>query len=135
MVRLSNTVEQTMFYGAKSETFLKAKVLRENMTVPESLLFEKLRKNQILGLRFKAQHPINQFIVDFYCHKLKLVIEIDGEIHENDEAQEYDFNRTIELEKFGLKVVRFKNKDIIDNIDLVIRKINDICKEILKSNL
>lgn len=135
MVRLSNTVERTMFYGAKPETFLKAKVLREKMTIPEKLLFERLRKNQLLGLRFKAQHPISQFIVDFYCHQLRLVIEIDGEIHENNEAKEYDSNRTIELEKFGLKVIRFKNKDVIDNIDSVISEINNICKVILNSYL
>lgn len=135
MVKLSNTVERAMFYGAKPETFLKAKVLREKMTIPEKLLFERLRKNQLLGLRFKAQHPISQFIVDFYCHQLRLVIEIDGEIHENNEAKEYDSNRTIELEKFGLKVIRFKNEDVIDNIDSVISEINKICKVILNSDL
>jgi len=135
MVKLSDTLERTMFYGAKPETFLKAKVLREKMTIPEKLLFERLRKNQVLGLRFKAQHPIGQFIVDFYCHQLRLVIEVDGEIHENNEAKEYDCNRSLELEKFELKVIRFKNKDIIDDTDSVIREIIDICKVILNNDL
>lgn len=132
MVRLSNTVERTMFYGAKTQTFLKAKALRDNMTIAESIIHKKLKNNQILGLRFKPQHPIGQFIVDFYCHPLKLVIEIDGEIHEKAQSREYDENRTIELEKFGLEVIRISNQEVMENLDSVINKITDICRIIIK---
>lgn len=132
MVQLADTTERTMFYGAKPEIFRKAKILRTNMTPSEILLNEKLRNNQILGLRFKAQHPINQFIVDFYCHPLKLVIEVDGEIHNLKSTKEYDDNRTIELEKFGLEIIRFTNKEITENIDAVIEKITHICRTIIK---
>ncbi len=130
MVKLANTVERSMFYGAKPDIFEKANILRGNMTQSELLLYDRLRKNQIKGLRFKAQHPIGQFIVDFYCHKLKLVIEVDGSIHEDLDVIEHDANRTFELEKFGLKIFRFNNSEIINDIDSVIKEIEDICNEL-----
>ena len=134
MAQLEDTVQQTMFYGAKPEIFQRAKTLRNMMTPSEKKLFQKLRNNQILCLRFKAQHPINHFIVDFYCHPLKLVIEVDGEIHDQKSTKEYDENRTIELEKFGLQVIRFKNKDVLENLDSVVDQITNICRTIIKGN-
>ena len=74
-------------------------------------------------MRFKAQHPISQFIVDFYCHKVKLVVEIDGEIHNTKENKEYDSNRTFELNKFGLKVLRYTNEQVIYQIEDVIESL------------
>lgn len=74
-----------MFYGAKRSIFEKAKELRENMTVAEKQLWSRLNASQ-LNVRFKRQHPIDIFIADFYCHKFKLVVEVDGEYH-NDEDQ------------------------------------------------
>jgi len=132
MAQVTDTVQRTMFYGAKPEIFKKAKALRDNMTPSEKKLYEKLRNNQILYLRFKAQHPISQFIVDFYCHPLKLVIEVDGEIHNQKSIKEYDENRTIELEKLGLQVIRFKNKDVLENLDSVIEQITNICRTKIK---
>jgi len=94
-----------MFYNASPVIFQKA---------------EMLRKNQ-LGVRFKAQHPIEHFIADFYSHKAKLVVEVDGEIHNF--QKEYDLGREAELEKYGIKIIRFTNKEIFDNVDNVIEKI------------
>jgi very-short-patch-repair endonuclease len=79
------------------------------MAYAECLLWKELRKAK-LGVRFKAQHPIDKVIADFYCHKEKLVIEIDGNIHHF--QKEYDIGRTHELERFGIKVIRFTNKDV-----------------------
>ncbi len=70
-----------MFFGAKPAIFEKAKWLRENMTASEKILWDELKGHKILKLRFKPQHPIDAFIADFYCRKLKLVIEIDGGVH------------------------------------------------------
>ncbi len=109
-----------MFYGAKAEIFQYALELRQNMTKAEKALWNRLNKNQ-LGVRFKAQHPINIFIADFYCHKHKLVIEVDGDIHKK--QKEYDEGRTFELEHFGIEVIRFTNEEIFHNIEEVIRKI------------
>ena len=99
------TIERSMFYDVRPEIFQRAKSLRKNMTGPEKLLWENLRNKQ-LGVRFKPHYPTGRFIVDFYCHQAKLVVEIDGEIH--DGQKEYDIGRTGEMEECGIRVLRFK---------------------------
>jgi very-short-patch-repair endonuclease len=89
-------LEKWMYYGASTETLSAAKILRKNMTFCENLLWERLKLKQICGLRFRRQHPIAFFIVDFYCHEAKLVIELDGEIH--NQQREYDDGRSAEME-------------------------------------
>lgn len=117
-------LEKNMYYGATPQTLKKAKLLRKNMTNAESLLWENLKEKQVLGLRFRRQHPINIYIVDFYCHPAKLVIELDGAIHKT--QKEYDNNRTKDLEMYGLKVIRFYNSEVEKNIDNVINQIEKI---------
>ena len=112
-----------MFYGASPKIFEMAKELRARLTEPEKILWEKLRLNQLRGFRFKAQHPIGEFIVDFYCHKSRLVIEIDGDYHNQTNQQEYDVNRANILSEFGLKIIRFKNEDVLNRIDFVLEEI------------
>ena len=85
-------LEKSMYYGAKPGTLEAARLLRENMTYPEKLLWEKLKGKQICGLRFRRQHPIDLFIADFYCHEARLVVEVDGEIHK--QKKEYDDGRS-----------------------------------------
>jgi very-short-patch-repair endonuclease len=126
---MKKDTRSSMFYGAKPVISQRAFALRNAMTKPEIKLWEFLNKSKILGLRFKAQHPIDRFIVDFYCHSLKLVIEIDGEIHNLSENHEYDFGRTFELEKFEIKIIRFTNEQILNNIDHVKKEILKICTE------
>ncbi|MFO7882070.1 MAG: DUF559 domain-containing protein [Kosmotogaceae bacterium] len=92
-----------MFYNATPTVFENARLLRRNMTEAEKLLWERLCKKQ-LGVRFKAQHPIERFIADFYCHKAKLVVELDGEIHNY--QKEYDIGREGEMEKYDITVIR-----------------------------
>ena len=117
-MQLSNL--PSMFFGAKREIFKNAKLLRENMTEAEKMLWERLNKSQ-LGVRFRRQHPIDIFIVDFYCHKHHLVIEVDGEIHK--QQLDYDEGRTAELEKLGLKVVRFTNEEVLSDVEMVMMRI------------
>jgi len=74
-------LEKTMYFRAKSDILEAARILRKSMTIPEKLLWDKLKEKQIYGLRFRRQHPIEFFIADFYCHQIRLVVEIDGEIH------------------------------------------------------
>ncbi len=114
-----------MFYGASPKIFEFALYLRNNPTYTESALWMRLSKKQ-LGVRFKPQHPILRFIADFYCHKAKLVIEIDGDIH--NQQIEYDIGRTEELEFLGIKVIRFKNEEVLENIELVIERIKEELK-------
>ena len=125
MVKLGRTRETILFYAAKPDIFDKAKGLRAEMTEAEIKLWYKLRKNQLLGYKFRRQHPIFLFIVDFYCHKAKLVVEVDGKVHEDPDQQEYDEQRTYELEHLGLTVIRFSNEEVLNNIDHVIQQIQE----------
>jgi very-short-patch-repair endonuclease len=120
-------LDKRMYFGAKPGTLETARILRKRMTNCEILLWEKLRAKQILGLRFRSQHPINIFIADFYCHEARLVVEIDGEIH--DDQIEYDDGREAEIEKYDIKVIRFSNNEVINNIDSVVNKIKAIVQE------
>ena len=124
-------IEKEMYFGAKPNIFDKAKELRKNMTYAEKLLWKKLNKKQICDVRFRRQHPINNFIADFYCHKAKLIIEVDGEIHKN--QKEYDIGRTAELNKYEIEVIRFTNKKVETDINNVINKINNIVEKRIKN--
>jgi very-short-patch-repair endonuclease len=119
-------LEKSMYYGAKPDTMEAARILRKNMTFYEKLLWEKLKLKQICGLRIRRQHPIDFFIVDFYCHEAKLVIEIDGEIH--NETREYDDGRSAEMERYSIKVIRFTNSEVDNNIDDVVKRIESEIK-------
>ena len=130
MVYLGKSVERDMYYGAKPELFRLALNMRTNPTEAERVLWKQLKNFRKEGFVFRRQHPIDFFIADFYCHKIKLVVEVDGEIHLNDEAQKYDDSRSGELESYGIKVIRFNNEEIINNQDLVITKINSIIDEL-----
>ncbi len=95
--------DKSMFYGASPAIFEYAKLLRQNLTPAESILWNRLNKNQLNGFKFRRQHPVKNFIADFYCHAAKLVIEIDGKIHTTEFAKEYDEGRTEELKDFDIK--------------------------------
>jgi very-short-patch-repair endonuclease len=133
MPRLKDTIEKTMFYGAKPIIFERAKAMRQNPTNAEKVLWDILNKNQILGLRFKFQHPISQFIADFYCHKIKLVVEADGEIHSTMENKEKDEGRDDEMERLGIKTLRFTNEAVIHDLEGVKKSIENKCLELLGS--
>jgi len=131
MARLNDSLQKIMFYGATPIIFERAKAMRLNPTDAEKILWNILNKKQMLGLRFKFQHPISQFIADFYCHKIKLVIEVDGGIHIPIENKERDAGRTVELEKFGIEVIRFRNDEVINDIENVKKTIENKCRELL----
>ena len=99
-----------MFFGAANSIFENAKDMRENMTEAEQKLWSRINNKQ-LGFRFKPQHPISRFVADFYCHKLKLIIEVDGGIHLGRTEKEYDINREAVLKRYGIKVIRFTNEE------------------------
>ena len=106
----------------------KAKYLRNEMTAAEKKLwYGYLRNHQFQFLR---QRPIGNYIVDFYCPKLKLVIEIDGETHLSKEDREYDKERTRVLESYGLKVLRFWNDDVLNGIEVVSEMIENEIEKI-----
>jgi len=116
-----------MFYGADKIIFGNAKCLRNNLTEEEIILWGRL-KEDIANYKFRRQHPISNYIVDFYCHKLKLVIEVDGSIHSSEENQKLDEIRQKNLEKLGLIVFRFTNENVRNKIQNVLDKINEFIK-------
>lgn len=117
-----------MYYGAKKDVILFARELRKNMTKAEEVLWSRLRKKQVEGYIFRRQHPIDIYIVDFYCHELNLIIEVDGNIHDLREISEHDEGRTAELEILGLEVIRFTNQEVIFKTENIIEKIKVIIK-------
>ena len=118
-----------MFYGATQPIFKRAEELRKNQTEDEKLLWLHLKRSK-LGVKFKRQHPIWMYIADFYSHEIKLVIEVDGPIHNVKEELENDKIRQEEIISFGIKVIRFTNKDIRKNIESVINKIQTAINEL-----
>jgi len=104
---------------ASGKIFENAKALRQEMTKEEKIMWGILRNRRLNGLKFRRQHPVLDYIVDFYCHEYKLIVEIDGGIHQLKENIEYDKDRTEIFEEEGLQVLRFTNKEILENIDQV----------------
>lgn len=113
-----------MFEGASHFIFENAKHLRKNMTDAETILWMYL-KTGINGCKIRRQHPIGSYIADFYCHKAKLIIELDGGIHDRPEVKEIDETRQKELERKGYVVIRFTNQDVIKNPEEVIKIITE----------
>ena len=111
-----------MHYGASKQIFQYAEKLRRSMTDAEKIIWEKVCKNQ-LGVRVRRQHPLWKFIADFYCHEVKLIIEIDGKIHLTSGNKEYDISRDITLNNFGIKIIRFTNDKVINEPNKVIEEI------------
>jgi len=99
----------------------RAKELRQQMTPVERKLWHKYLKN--FRFRVLRQRPIDHFIVDFYCPSLKLVIEVDGESHYTDDGKAYDQERTQRLEGYEIKVIRFTNRQVLDDFE-------NVCEEI-----
>jgi very-short-patch-repair endonuclease len=97
------------------------------MTAAEALLWQHLRTNRTGGWHFRRQQVIAGFIVDFYCHSAGLVIELDGAVHEN--QADYDQERDRILKEHSLRVLRIKNQEVLDNLDFVLQKICQACKE------
>ena len=104
------------------EIFQIAERLRRDMTATEKIIWDRVCKNQ-LGVRIRRQHPVWKFIADFYCHEVKLVIEIDGGIHLHSENKEYDISRDIILKEFQIEILRVTNDEVNNEPDLVIEKI------------
>ena len=108
-------------HGANLSIKSNANELRRIMTDSEKILWKRLRMKQLKGFYFRRQHPYGIYILDFFCSKAGLVIELDGEIHQY--RKDYDAERTEFLESTGLKVIRFDNSDVLMRIDWVIEEI------------
>ena len=106
-----------------------ASQLREEMTPSEMALWEQLRERRLDGLRFRRQHTVGQFILDFYCAHAKLGIELDGRVHQF--QAEYDEARTGHMAAFGYTVIRFDNEDIEERMPEVLEEIKRTAKKLI----
>src|SRR5438045_4817898 len=118
-----------MFYGASNLIFQRAEELRNTMTPAEEIIWKAIHINE-WKLKFRRQHPIANYVVDFYCHALKLVIEIDSSIHEVDEVKRNDAYRQQHLQELGLNVLRISNEEIFKNkkniLEIIKQKVNEL---------
>jgi len=112
-----------------------ARLLRQQMTAEEDLLWQLLRNRGINGMKVRRQHPLVYettgwqkyfYVADFYCARRKLVIELDGKHHEFGEQKEYDKARDYLMQEMDLKILRIKNEEIINSIDTVMKKIEAV---------
>lgn len=118
----------TFFQNASNDAFEKARALRKNGTMAEDQLWQAVRNRKIDGLKFRRQHPFEEFILDFYCPEKNLVLEIDGDYHLTSEQMEYDQNRARFLEQHGLKVLRFTNEEVENELEYVLARIKELTK-------
>jgi len=113
----------TLFASAPPWLFRFAKTLRANPTPAEALLWLHISNKQCCWVKFRRQHPLLYFIADFYCHEVRLVVEIDGAIHQVAEQYRYDAERTKELEQLGIMVIRFTNEAVLSDVMSVVNTI------------
>lgn len=128
-------LSRPIFRNASPLIFKRAKELRINRTEAEIKLWEYLKEHKFKGLKFRQQHPIGSYILDFYCHKLKIAIELDGSMHNNLDQKIYDEERTFELNEFGIDVIRFWNNEVITEMDFVINRLNEFVELKLQDKL
>jgi len=115
--------EDILHLEAKPKIFEKASSLRRKLTPAEVILWHSIKNKRLHGLKFRRQHPVLRFIADFYCHEARLVVEVDGGVHDEIENSEHDEGRTYELNNFGIDIIRFNNDEIIYNLNVVLDKI------------
>jgi very-short-patch-repair endonuclease len=119
-----------MLYYGNRELLKRARKLRSNMTIPEIILWSGLRSKKLDGFKFRRQQPILNYIADFYCHELKLIVEVDGEIHSLTENEEYDKTRSKVLRKNGYNLIRLSNTEIESDLHSAINKIRTFMSQI-----
>lgn len=115
-----------MHHDAQALLFQFARKHREKPTQAEAILWEVLSNKKLEGHKFRRQHPIGKFILDFYCHASKLAVEVDGGYHFTKEQAENDQNRTKVLESLGIHVIRFTNEQVLNQLSAVVEDIR-IC--------
>ena len=105
------------------------KQLRNSLTAAEAVLWQNLKGRQLLGKKFRRQVSIGRYIVDFYCPECRLIIELDGERHFSITMDEYEARRTKYLEEEGLRIMRFENKELYDDLEGVLETIKEALKD------
>ena len=114
-----------MHLSAKASTFRNAKKMRAKMTPAEELLWAAIKNKQLDGLKFRRQHPISRYVLDFFCARAKLGIELDDKYHEEKSQKLYDADRTDNLKLSNIKIIRFTNQEVLTQLDQVLESIKE----------
>ena len=129
---MNNTIDSTKANKSHLHNTIANKPLRQelrkNSTSPEQKLWQKIRNKQ-LGVKFRRQQGIGRYIADFYCAELNLVIEIDGDSHFEQNAEKYDLERNNFMNGLGIRVLRFTNREIVENLDGVLLVLKEIIEQ------
>lgn len=118
-----DTYNENLHHHASPSIYENARALRRLATPAEEILWKILRNRQLFSLKFRRQHPFSSYILDFYCHELKLCIEADGDIHLEKDIAAYDLERTRFLRDHNIHVLRFTNEQILQDITSVVNAI------------
>jgi very-short-patch-repair endonuclease len=121
-------MEDNLHKGANPRLFHFARINRQVQTEAETIMWKCLRSRNLNGFKFRRQHPIAHFIADFFCLECNLVVEIDGDYHNEREQKEYDEGRTYVLRELGINVIRFTNREVLANINFVLKEISSHLK-------
>ena len=122
---MTESYNDNLHKGAIGKLYEYGRELRRASTEAEKLLWQELRNKKLGGLKFRRQHPLDKFIADFYCNEKKLVIELDGDVHDKKINKEYDEARTIMFSELGVTVLRFRNEEVINDIESVLKQISE----------
>src|SRR6188474_771068 len=123
---MSDSYNDNLHKEAIGKLYQYGRELRKESTKAEKLLWAELRNRKLNGLKFRRQHPLDKFIVDFYCNEKKLVVELDGSVHEEKINKDYDEARTAMLAGLNVIVLRFQNEEVINNLKDVLNKIREV---------
>jgi len=123
---MTDSYNDNLHKEAIGKLYQYGRELRQESTPAEKLLWAALRNRKLNGLKFRRQHPLDKFVVDFYCNEKKLVVELDGGIHDEKLNKEYDEARTAMLGGLNIKVLRFKNEEVMNSIKDVLKKISEV---------
>ncbi len=127
-------LKRKMHLGASPTIFRNAYKLRKNPTEAEEILWQYLRNRQMEGVRFRRQHPLQKFVADFYAHQYKLVIEVDGDYHNEKVQSFYDHDRDENLSNYSLTILRFTNDEVKRSIEYVLSVIRETIVTLRKSS-
>ena len=129
MAELKGMQDLPMYFGTEPVIMKLAGELRNAATHAEKVLWQHLKGKKMLGFKFRRQHAVDQFILDFFCYEALLAIEVDGEVHNDASQAERDDERTKLLNSFGITVLRFTNEQVENNINSVVKEIHDFLEE------
>ena len=132
---MGGNIKPVRVRNATAELTILARTHRKTMTPAERVLWEAIRGAKLDGLSFRRQHPVATFIVDFFCPVLRLVLEVDGGIHDDPDVAAHDRERQTHIEAYGWQVLRIRNEEILTDLPTVLETIRNVAQTIQATTL